>query len=116
MTCHECGSQEHVLHDCPKWNAVLKEFAKDEKREQRVIDRINVYVVLNSGKMIELPWSDEVGVEEFEPKDACEQAAQRLRAGEAVYGRLIDEDGNVSETFRFFSVEPRSIELVFANA
>jgi hypothetical protein len=79
------------------------------------IGRINVYVCLTSGKMIEVPWSDEWDSGEFSPQDAAEQCAQRVRAGGVVYGRLIGEDGP-DETFRWIAVEPRSVEMVFANA
>lgn len=77
-------------------------------------ETVQVYVVLQDG-MIELPWTDEWGSGDFEPKDAVEQASQKLRAGEALYGRMIGDAGP-SETWRWIAVEPRSIVLVFANA
>jgi len=120
MTCHECGSHEHTLHDCPRWNDVLNTWveasASTPTEGSNPMDLINVYIVLNTGKMIEAPWSDEYESDSFEPVDACEQASQKVRAGTPIYGRLIGEDGKVSETFRYFAVEPRSVEMVFTNA
>ena len=79
------------------------------------LGQIEVYIVLTSGGMILTAWEDEFGHDYFEPKDAVEQCSQKVRAGEAVYGRSVGGEGP-SETFRYFAVEPRSVEMVFANA
>jgi len=110
--CIECGSHEHPTRDCPHWNV---DYAAKEKTVPSP-ETINVYVVLNSEKMIETFWSNEWGSDDYEPRDAVEQVSQKVRAGEPIYGRLIDSESGPSETFRWFAVEPRSIEMVFANA
>jgi hypothetical protein len=121
MTCHECGSKDHTTSDCPRWGVIGEEWANETKgvavaeEAKMKYPAFDVWVVLNSGKMIVVPWVDELGSDEYDARDACEQCAQALRAGQAVLGRMVDESGP-SGQFRWISLEPRSIELVFTNA
>jgi hypothetical protein len=79
------------------------------------LGQVPVYVVLQTGKMIEVLWTDKHDVEDFDEHDAVEQCSQHVRAGEPVYGRLCGGDG-ADGPFRWFSVIPSVLELVFANA